>query len=113
MKPLVPLSMNRAGLAFAALLTILFLAPLALANPAMQFNKTLTQPDGTQLDVRLWGDEFANGWETADGYTIRLAGAAGEPAAASERDLRRLPRAGRGCRSRLCPRADGLHHPRR
>jgi M6 family metalloprotease-like protein len=38
----------------------------------MRFDRTITQPDGTPLELRLWGDEFATGWETADGYTVRF-----------------------------------------
>src|SRR6185503_1586557 len=34
--------------------------------------KQVTQPDGTVIKVRLWGDEFAHGWETLDGYTVVL-----------------------------------------
>ena len=34
--------------------------------------KEITQPDGTVVKVRLWGDEFAHGWETLDGYTVVL-----------------------------------------
>lgn len=32
--------------------------------------KVLAQPDGTRLKFRLWGDEFAHGWQTIDGYTV-------------------------------------------
>jgi len=31
---------------------------------------TLTQPDGTTFSARQWGDEWMNGWETVNGYTI-------------------------------------------
>ena len=31
---------------------------------------TLTQPDGTTFRARQWGDEWFNGWETEEGYTI-------------------------------------------
>ena len=31
---------------------------------------TVYQPDGTPIEVTLWGDEFANGLETIDGYTV-------------------------------------------
>jgi M6 family metalloprotease-like protein len=30
----------------------------------------LTQPDGTRIDVRIWGDEFYRVVETLDGYTL-------------------------------------------
>ena len=31
---------------------------------------TLTQPDGTQLKVRGWGDQYHAVFETLDGYTV-------------------------------------------
>lgn len=43
-------------------------AQAAPANPHVV--KTLRQPDGTKLKVRLWGDEFFHGFETLNGYTI-------------------------------------------
>ncbi len=33
---------------------------------------TLTQPDGSKFQARVWGDEHAHGMETLDGYTIML-----------------------------------------
>jgi M6 family metalloprotease-like protein/uncharacterized repeat protein (TIGR01451 family) len=38
------------------------------AAPGVQ--QVVHQPDGTPVRLTLWGDEFANGWETADGYTV-------------------------------------------
>ncbi|MFN2389361.1 MAG: M6 family metalloprotease domain-containing protein [Actinomycetota bacterium] len=32
--------------------------------------KSFTQPDGSKLQLRLWGDEFINGWETRRGMTV-------------------------------------------
>ena len=40
------------------------------ASPAYPVVKTFEQPDGTTLELRLWGDEFANGQETLDGFTV-------------------------------------------
>ncbi len=37
----------------------------------------LTQPDGSTFEARIWGDEWANGMETIDGYTIVLDQATG------------------------------------
>ena len=34
--------------------------------------KEIKQPGGKEIKVRLWGDEFAHGWETLDGYTVAL-----------------------------------------
>src|SRR4051794_41152778 len=61
--------------------TLLVLAALALAaacgaaparavpaDPDARFE--LRQPDGTAVTVRPWGDEFVNGVETLDGYTL-------------------------------------------
>ena len=43
-------------------------AEAAPAYPAIQL---LVQPGGAPIRARLWGDEFANGWETADtGHTV-------------------------------------------
>jgi M6 family metalloprotease-like protein len=44
--------------------------PGAHADPAIGTPQWLQQPDGTRFQARLWGDEFANGWETLDGYSI-------------------------------------------
>lgn len=67
----------RAGLSLAVLLAILGTASIASANPAMTFSRTAGQPDGTVLELHLWGDEFANGWETADGHSVRFDSATG------------------------------------
>jgi M6 family metalloprotease-like protein len=51
----------------------LLLVPMnARANPAQQVTRIFEQPDGTALRLWLWGDEFANGWETEDGQTVLL-----------------------------------------
>ncbi len=43
----------------------------ALAAPPAPLTFTMTQPDGvTTFEARAWGDEYANGMETVDGYTI-------------------------------------------
>jgi M6 family metalloprotease-like protein/uncharacterized repeat protein (TIGR01451 family) len=42
------------------------------AEAAPNVVKQITQPDGTVIEVRLWGDEFAHGWETLTGYTVVL-----------------------------------------
>ncbi|MFO7607660.1 MAG: M6 family metalloprotease domain-containing protein [Candidatus Krumholzibacteriia bacterium] len=67
---------RRTGAGLAVLLGLLT-AATAFANPAMNFTRTTSQPDGTPLELRLWGDEFANGWETTDGYTVRFDAATG------------------------------------
>jgi M6 family metalloprotease-like protein len=40
------------------------------AAPAAPGDVTITQPDGSHLVVRLWGDEWSHGMETLDGYTV-------------------------------------------
>ncbi len=61
-----------------AVVALLFAAVPGFANPAMQgVIKTFTQPDQSRVDLRLWGDEYANGWETLDGYTVLLNQATG------------------------------------
>lgn len=42
----------------------------ALAVPASPDVHVLSQPDGTTFEAVQWGDEWLNGWETSDGYTI-------------------------------------------
>ena len=42
----------------------------AHAAPPAPIEITLYQPDGTAFQARAWGDEWSNGMETADGYTI-------------------------------------------
>lgn len=52
------------------ILTIGFAASVALAVPAAPMVRTLSNPDGTTIQARQWGDEWYHGWETLDGYTI-------------------------------------------
>ena len=53
------------------LLQSYFLFPSkAFAAPAAPVVVTLTQPDGGQFKAISWGDEWINGMETIDGYTI-------------------------------------------
>lgn len=55
-------------------LSLLILALLvcvaAHAIPASPFPFTVTQPDGSQITVKINGDEFYNFYTTLDGYTI-------------------------------------------
>lgn len=52
------------------ILTIGFAASVALAVPAAPMVRTLSNPDGTTIQARQWGDEWYHGWETLEGYTI-------------------------------------------
>ena len=38
-----------------------------MANPNI---KQMKQPDGTSVDIKLYGDEFYSWFEDADGYTV-------------------------------------------
>jgi M6 family metalloprotease-like protein len=58
------------GFAVAAALALVLAGADAAAAPAYPVVKPFTQPDGTVLSLRLWGDEFAHGWETLAGYTV-------------------------------------------
>jgi M6 family metalloprotease-like protein len=42
------------------------------AGPAAPIVITLPQPDSTTFQARAWGDEWSNGMETIEGYTILL-----------------------------------------
>ena len=46
------------------------LVPPAFSAPANPKPFVLEQPDGTRFRARLFGDEWVNGTETLDGYTI-------------------------------------------
>ena len=55
------------------LLTCLLAAGMAKgvwAAPAAPIDVILTQPDGATFTARQWGDEWLNGYETAEGYTV-------------------------------------------
>jgi M6 family metalloprotease-like protein len=62
-----------AGFAFALVL-IWFLGhgSAVQAGPAAPVTITLAQPDGTIFQAKPYGDEWANGYETLEGYTILL-----------------------------------------
>ena len=63
------------ALALVIALFLVFPAQRALAGPVLPQQVTLTQPDGTPLDAVPYGDEWDNGYETPDGYTIVQDGA--------------------------------------
>jgi M6 family metalloprotease-like protein len=66
---------------FVILAGFLFLAALpgsaVQASPASPVPFTVTQPDGTTFTAIQWGDEYANGLETVDGYSIAQITATG------------------------------------
>jgi M6 family metalloprotease-like protein len=53
-----------------ALLLAASVSMVAQAAPAAPIDITLTQPDGSSFQARMWGDEWQNGYETLTGYTI-------------------------------------------
>lgn len=58
---------------FLSALGVFALLPAsAFAGPPNPDPIPLTQPDGTTFLARAWGDEWSNGMETAEGYSIVL-----------------------------------------
>ena len=55
---------------FALLTVVIFIHTVAHAMPVFPRDEVLRQADGTTFDSRLYGDEWHNGYETKDGYTI-------------------------------------------
>lgn len=53
-----------------AMLMAACMAGIAHAAPAAPIDLTLTQPDGATFSARQWGDEWQNGFETSNGYSI-------------------------------------------
>ena len=90
----------------------------ALAGPVAPGAVTLAQPDGTPLDAVPYGDEWDNGYETADGYTIVQDGA-GVWSYAVRDDAGRLAPSGRlpgkAAPAGIAPhlRAAGVENPNR
>ncbi len=52
------------------LLAILFFAAMLQAAPHNGDLFRLKQPDGSQVSVRVWGDEYYRRFESVDGYTL-------------------------------------------
>jgi M6 family metalloprotease-like protein len=65
-------SMHMTRATLLALAFCLLSVATALAGPAAPMTVTLTQPDGTTFTAAPYGDEWANGMETVDGFTIVL-----------------------------------------
>lgn len=49
---------------------LIFSQQVVFAAPASPIEVTLSQPDGTEFQAIGWGDEWLNGMETIEGYTI-------------------------------------------
>ena len=54
----------------AAYLIVLLAAATASGHPVFGEQWKLRQPDGTLVDVKIWGDEFYQVVESLDGYTL-------------------------------------------
>jgi len=69
-KPLVP---SLLATVFTTLLLFLFLHPAdeAFAGPARRGYFTRLQPDGTEIRLKLVGDEYAHAYATPDGQLVR------------------------------------------
>jgi len=63
------LSVNMIGFLTFSLLILLIVTDVAAA-PAAPIVMTLSQPDGNEFKAVTWGDEWLNGMETLEGYTI-------------------------------------------
>ncbi len=57
------------GLLFM-LIIVFYIPNICYAVPAAPVIYELTQPDGTIIYARQWGDEWSHGWETTEGYSI-------------------------------------------
>lgn len=57
-------------LIISAALTSLCIASIAFAAPFSGQQRSLKQPDGTSISVRLYGDEFYTRMESLDGFTL-------------------------------------------
>jgi M6 family metalloprotease-like protein len=49
---------------------LLVATPRANANPVFDEVRKVIQPDGSYVDVRIWGDEYYGVTESLDGYTL-------------------------------------------
>ena len=83
----------------AVSLLSLLIVKNASGAPAAPIKVTLTQPNGTEFDAIAWGDEWQNGYETLEGYTIHKEEASlnwvystGSNTPGLESDLRSQPR---------------------
>lgn len=76
---MIPLSVTLTRIGVAALFVAALLAHASIvhAAPAHDAPFVLRQPDGTPFEARLFGDEWMNGTETVEGYTIVQDAASG------------------------------------
>ncbi len=62
--------MRTAGLAVLVMVLACGAVSVASAAPMQGQTVTIRQPDGTTVDVRVWGDEYYAHGETVDGYSV-------------------------------------------
>lgn len=60
---------HRVAMSLACAASVLIVA-IATAHPVHGLRTELRQPDGTELPVRIWGDEFHQRIEDLDGFTL-------------------------------------------
>ena len=65
--------MNKKLRGFTCLCAVLA-APFLYAVPARKVVKSVTQPDGSELQIRLCGDEYLRYYETLDGVPVKESG---------------------------------------
>ncbi|UTW11519.1 M6 family metalloprotease domain-containing protein [Marinobacterium rhizophilum] len=51
-------------------LSLLTLTGVYAAPAAPDVRQTFLQADGSEVTLRLWGDEYVHGWESTDGFTV-------------------------------------------
>ena len=63
---------------FSLFLLVLILPSLVQGAPSWGDEFTLGQPDGTEVQVKIWGDEFYRVVESLDGFTLVRDSSTGE-----------------------------------
>ena len=65
------LRINKLALVSSMVMTVLYGTTFNVsAEPADNKLIVVTQADGSQINIRRWGDEFSHGWETEDGFSV-------------------------------------------
>jgi len=62
--------LRTAALAFLVVSLVFGTAAVTLAAPMNGQTATIQQPDGTTVEIRVWGDEYYARGETVDGYSV-------------------------------------------
>ncbi|QBG37335.1 hypothetical protein [Litorilituus sediminis] len=65
------MSIKKLTIASSIIMTTLSSMPFtAKAEPADTRLISVTQADGSKINICRWGDEFSHGWETEEGYSV-------------------------------------------